>query len=637
MKKTYIYIIILCLSIVAGFFYGCSDDDDNAVDIPDNSYITLFPFIEHERARVIGSYFESGDIIGVFIVPYEEDNTTPGSITTSTFAPNSDYVFNGSTWQISSGQTIYWPDRVRPVDMYAYYPYDVSLENTNSREYVFNVNADQRTKISYEHSDLLWARNLAVSPTREPVELSFSHLLSKVRVNIRSEIEEVNQQLDNAVVSVLNTRPQTTVDLAEGTNTVNNSSDLTDILAFHHSTPASGYRRSCEAIIIPQNISGGTPLISIDIPSLGSRYTYIHTEDILFERGTERTINITVTELGLSVAVGSISDWQDSEIIEGEIGTPIPKIVDLSNINWNTSRVHKIYDNGIQVGQVCREYLFKIGAGAIDAQAVVVYTMNDTGSVNETYGFAAQIMNRNRNSTTNEYEPNTSSIHGGYAAWDTNNNALLTYVTGSLPVVSKVEINGQSITAAPDNAITTLQTLPDNMIDVDGNSYSVVKIANQYWMAENLKTEHYNDGSPLLYYYFNDNIANKDIFGGLYIWNTIMDNRGIAPAGWRVPENTMFTSLYNYLNPNAGRKLKGNSLWQNLNYNDDVTGFNAIPGGRRTNIGTYNEIYIYGQWWSSTSTSVNDAYRLYLYSGGNAMYNVTLNKGYTQSVRLIRN
>lgn len=114
-----------------------------------------------------------------------------------------------------------------------------------------------------------------------------------------------------------------------------------------------------------------------------------------------------------------------------------------------------------------------------------------------------------------------------------------------------------------------------------------------------------------------------------------MDSRGIAPDGWRVPSSDDFVSLYEYLTPDAGMKLKANIMWSNLNYNDDVTGFSGLPTGRRTNSGTYNELNNYGQWWTTTISGSN-AYRLYLDYGNRAMHHTTLGQTYTQSIRLLR-
>ena len=33
--------------------------------------------------------------------------------------------------------------------------------------------------------------------------------------------------------------------------------------------------------------------------------------------------------------------------------------------------------------------------------------------------------------------------------------------------------------------------------DIDGNSYNVIKIGNQVWIAGNLNTTRYNDGAPI--------------------------------------------------------------------------------------------------------------------------------------------
>ena len=108
------------------------------------------------------------------------------------------------------------------MDIYSYYPYDAALGNINALDYYFSVKADQQTKVAYEASDFLWAKTADVSPTRNPVDLSFSHKLSKVRVNVKSEVDTLNSQLATAVVSVVNTNHSASINISNGNITVDN-------------------------------------------------------------------------------------------------------------------------------------------------------------------------------------------------------------------------------------------------------------------------------------------------------------------------------------------------------------------------------------------------------------------------------
>lgn len=179
--------------------------------------------------------------------------------------------------------------------------------------------------------------------------------------------------------------------------------------------------------------------------------------------------------------------------------------------------------------------------------------------------------------------------------------------------------------------------------DYDGNVYGVVTIGTQIWMAENLKTTKYNDGTaiPLVtdntewlnltagaYCWYNNNEATyKDTYGALYIWYTV-NTGNLCPTGWHVPTDTEWTTLTDYLGGTsiAGGKLKetGTTHWTTPNTGaTNETGFTALPGGNRSGSGTFSNVGIYGYWWSTTEYNASSARtRSLLYSkssvGGDA-------------------
>ncbi len=131
----------------------------------------------------------------------------------------------------------------------------------------------------------------------------------------------------------------------------------------------------------------------------------------------------------------------------------------------------------------------------------------------------------------------------------------------------------------------------------DGQQYNMVKIGNQWWMAQNLN--YYTpEGS---WYYNNDSSRYGYLYGRLYLWETIMNGessstsnpsnvRGISPEGWHIPSDAEWTELTNYLQfiGMNGDDLKegGISNWKPFNAGTNATSFNARPAGTCWNNGT---------------------------------------------------
>ncbi|HRQ30903.1 MAG TPA: fibrobacter succinogenes major paralogous domain-containing protein [Saprospiraceae bacterium] len=168
------------------------------------------------------------------------------------------------------------------------------------------------------------------------------------------------------------------------------------------------------------------------------------------------------------------------------------------------------------------------------------------------------------------------------------------------------------------------------MKDQDGNIYKTITIDTMTWMAENLRTTKYNDGTVISNFsapgywdkltfgaFCNYNgTRNSDslaTFGRLYNWHAVNTGK-LAPEGWHVATMDEWKALVNYLGDSlmVGAKLKeaGNKHW--LYENSDATnetGFTALPaGGRLFNV--YMNLGYLGYWWTGSEGTTDANARL---------------------------
>jgi uncharacterized protein (TIGR02145 family) len=173
--------------------------------------------------------------------------------------------------------------------------------------------------------------------------------------------------------------------------------------------------------------------------------------------------------------------------------------------------------------------------------------------------------------------------------------------------------------------------------DIDGNSYKTVVIGKYRWMAENLKTTTYNNGTEIpnvkeqnvwislsngAYCWYNNNENYADTFGLLYNWYAVSTGK-LCPDGWRVPTDEEWKSLEGYVdtrygigNPvwnkpglrgyDVGQRLKAISGWRPGVTGTDNFGFSAFPGGEH--LGRFYACGSSGFWWSSSEASASSAY-----------------------------
>ncbi|MDP4203055.1 MAG: fibrobacter succinogenes major paralogous domain-containing protein [Bacteroidota bacterium] len=210
--------------------------------------------------------------------------------------------------------------------------------------------------------------------------------------------------------------------------------------------------------------------------------------------------------------------------------------------------------------------------------------------------------------------------------------------------------------------ITTAKFNPNvsygNMTDQDGNIYKTITIGTQTWMAENLRTTTYNDGTSIpivtednkwealttgAYCNYNNTIGKDTIatYGHLYNWYAVNTGK-LAPIGWHVPSDAEWGILIAHLGnqDEAGNKLSetGTTHWNYYNKATNECGFTALPGGKRFSHGSFSFLGTNGFWWSSTtnnSYSIDYSWFVLIDANQDVSRNFTIRKeGF--SVRCIR-
>ena len=212
--------------------------------------------------------------------------------------------------------------------------------------------------------------------------------------------------------------------------------------------------------------------------------------------------------------------------------------------------------------------------------------------------------------------------------------------------------------------------------DIENNKYKTITIGTQTWMAENLRATKYQNGdligttsSPLVditkehnpkyEWAYDGNESISVLYGRLYTWDAVSDNRNVCPVGWHVPTHDEWTTLTVYLVNNgfgfggSGNKIAKSmvattgweidettegSIGNNLSGNNS-SGFSAIPTGFR-GIGTEGFSYIGdgAYWWSSTEQSTDLAWRgCYMFFNSGSVYDGASDKQGGLSVRCIQN
>ena len=245
----------------------------------------------------------------------------------------------------------------------------------------------------------------------------------------------------------------------------------------------------------------------------------------------------------------------------------------------------------------------------------------------------------------------------------------------------KEDKKGDNIDLNQENTSTAM-VLKQAVTDIDGNTYDAVQIGDQVWMAENLRTTKYADGTAIPMgstYSFTEpcryapgsgqsneeNMDNVSRYGYLYNWPAVMHGasssssnpsgvQGICPNGWHVPSDAEWTQLTNYVgsqtqyqcnnsSSNIAKALASTTGWNsssntcavgNNPISNNATGFSALPAGGY--YGGYGGFGGSAFFWSAAEYNDGYAYGRGLYYNYAGVNRYNDDKNYGFSVRCVR-
>jgi len=214
-----------------------------------------------------------------------------------------------------------------------------------------------------------------------------------------------------------------------------------------------------------------------------------------------------------------------------------------------------------------------------------------------------------------------------------------------------------SLSLFAQNTVNTADSSNTKTVtDVDGNTYKTVRIGDQVWMTENLRTSKYADGTSItnvtessqwniasknsMWCNYNNDSQNDKIYGKLYNWYAVKKGK-LCPTSWHVPKASEWEKLVDFLAAKEGTDLKSKSGW---NENEDGTsgngthdyGWFALPGGYRQANGDFNYIGSEGSWWSLSKKNGEFAWNFALESSNSSISEYYSVKKFGLSVRCIK-
>lgn len=281
------------LAAVASVMLAACNSDNDEINMADDGQLRLSTqntLMTRGLQSDQLTQFAANEVLDIFI------NESGGSGTTYTQPLG--FTADGSG-NLTPASPVFWPESGNGVTLYGVYPSGLAT-TADETGISFTVNADQSTDANFRASDLMTGTPAAnpVARTSAVIPLTFTHLLTKVDINLTPGAGFTAPDLAAADVFIMSTKPTTTFDVQSTTVTAA-SGTAAPIKAF---TGTAG-----SAIIVPaQTLAAATPFIKVTVG--GGDYVYNLASATTFAAQTVYTYNITVSKSGLTVS-SAITPW----------------------------------------------------------------------------------------------------------------------------------------------------------------------------------------------------------------------------------------------------------------------------------------------------------------------------------------
>lgn len=350
MKPSYKASFPIVLSVLLQFC-SCTANTPDTNSFPEDLSIRITASIDKEQEVITrvtetasASAFEDGDMTGIYVVNHHrlsEAVFIPGTLEVhGNQADNEKHSIrmngNASAWTAENPETMQWTDAATPIDLFAYSPYSEKISEGASEMTTvpFNIYLDQSAdnglpgtakRSNYQLSDLMWAearnktKTNAVGQSSDPLELKFTHLLSKISVKVTLN-DEFPSKPTNYLLQISGTYTQSNVDFTTGKVSVVPSADFSSITPANE-TPETGatYDYRHKAILIPQKVAKGTNLLVFAIGTGKDCKIFqykIETDNFKFEAKTHYRFDVIVGRYNITVQP-SIIGWEDGGTTTG--------------------------------------------------------------------------------------------------------------------------------------------------------------------------------------------------------------------------------------------------------------------------------------------------------------------------------